>query len=172
MSDLAIETDSPQISRREWVVAASPSSMTQFRHLSSTDIAFATRHGGTRWAPASNKRWVQEVGDQLDKLRALEEDWDTYGSPPLSTLALDLTERLLDQVRSLAPPVPRLSGTSEGGVTFEWTNATLELIIEVDPLGEVSALVKDVVSGAAGEGSLVDLSELLSRALASLSLAR
>lgn len=75
----------------------------------------------------------------LNRLRELEEDWDSYGSVPPSLDLIAVAESLLLWVgQHLAPflPPPHVTAVSGGGIQFEWRRGARELEIEFGPLDE------------------------------------
>lgn len=168
MTDLAIRGEFGLISSREWLPATSPSSVDRDRRLSSVDVRQAATYAGSRRAERSVRSWIKAVNDQLNTLVALEENWDTYGSPPPTSKAVIHTQAVLRAVYAMDVPVPRVRGTSDGGVTIEWYHPSVELILEIDPTGTVTSFVRYRATGETSEGSLSDEVDNVASALAFL----
>lgn len=171
MSDLAIRGGPVHLSSREWIPASSPTSLDTDPRLSSLDVRRQALHPErVLTVRAAGRRWIAGVNDQLLALSLLDEDWDTYGSPPPTAKALGVTRALLTNVQGLDVPVPRVRGTSAGGVTIEWFTAAVELILEIEPDGVVTVFVRNGATGIASEGRLEDEVEVVVDALGSLRL--
>lgn len=92
--------------------------------------------------------------ERLRELSSLPENWDGYGSPPLTQFAKLSTMGLLAAMRSYAIPSMRLDPVSGGGLQFEWEIGPRGLEVEVLPDGSVGYLI---VEGAnMQEGALTD----------------
>lgn len=70
-------------------------------------------------------RWQTYVERRLDEIAALESDWDSYGSLPVSRGAIDQARIFLGAVEVLRLAFPEITcpsivPTSDGGVDLEW----------------------------------------------------
>jgi hypothetical protein len=85
---------------------------------------------------------VSESLRQLEAIRELPENWDSYGSvPPSSTSIWEARKLILDALKecdSLPYFVAPLSG---GGVQLEWRGIKRELEVEIGARGEFGYLV-------------------------------
>lgn len=154
-----------RISSREWFPARSPTSLEKYRLLSSLDICTATTQAATQTVSTEVRRWIEAVNDQLQSLLHLEEDWDTYGSPPPATAAVRRAASLLQEMVSLEVPVPRVRGTSEGGIVIEWYRPAIEFVMEVEPSGsDVTVFFRDRSTGDRREGPLADERDVVAKA--------
>jgi len=140
------------------------------QRLSSMDVRQTTTQGAPHSIGLTGRRWIEAVNDQLETLALLGQDWDTYGSPPPERAALGLTEALLREVRLLDIPVPRLSGTSDGGVSIEWFTPTIEFAVEIDSECVVTVFMRDRLTGETSEGGLADTAEVVATAFKLLQL--
>lgn len=156
MSDLALRGGAGRISGREWTPATSASSLRIDWQLSAIDFRPAARQGAPHSIGLTGRRWIEAVNSQLETLALLDEDWDTYGSPPPAPSALGLAEALLREVRLLDLPVPRLRGTSDGGVSIEWFSPAIEFAVEIDPECVVTVFLRDRSTGETSEGALAE----------------
>jgi hypothetical protein len=162
---IAILGGPPRISSREWFPARSPTSLEKSRLLSSLEIRTRTSQAVTQSVSSEVRRWIEAVNGQLESLLHLEEDWDTYGSPPPATAAVRLAALLLQDAVSVDVPVPRVHGTSEGGVLIEWYRPAIEFALEVEPSGsDVTVFFLDRSSGDIREGSLADEQDVVAKA--------
>ena len=71
---------------------------------------------------------------QAEKLLRLKEDWNSYGAPPISSLALEAAMRCLNGI-VLVP-------TAKGGVTLELHMNGMDLELEFAPDGSCSFFVE------------------------------
>ncbi|MBN1805305.1 MAG: hypothetical protein JW837_08650 [Sedimentisphaerales bacterium] len=74
--------------------------------------------------------WLSKAKDDLKQLEQLKEDWDSYGSPPLSPELLKNAEDFLDSIEFENVPSPFIAPVHGGGVQFEWMNNDKELEVE------------------------------------------
>lgn len=64
--------------------------------------------------------------EMLDKLRALKQNWDSYG-------ALPIAERALTIARLIRDHPPDISPMSNGGMMLEWFVEGWEIMLEISP---------------------------------------
>jgi len=95
--------------------------------------------------------WTNEVGVydldtiqiqaiyEVIRLRELEENWDSYGSPPLKVETINKSIALIKSVPMEDLPVPHVIPTADGGIQFEW-GGIRGLEIEVTQNGEIEYL--------------------------------
>lgn len=69
-------------------------------------------------------------GTTFDDLRALEDNWDTYGAPVIDEVSIRRAEEFLHAV-NIVP-------TNTGGVNLEWAIEGIELEIEFPPEQELT----------------------------------
>ena len=74
--------------------------------------------------------WLAKAKDYLTQLAQLKEDWDSYGSPPLSSEFLKNAEDFLDSIKYENFHSPFIAPVHGGGVQFEWVNNDKELEVE------------------------------------------
>jgi hypothetical protein len=79
---------------------------------------------------------------RLREIASLPPDWDTYGSPPVSSDALSSAVILLALADEWAElDALSISPVSGGGIQLEWNRPIGSLEIEVLPTGEVEYLL-------------------------------
>jgi hypothetical protein len=74
--------------------------------------------------------WLAKAKDDLKQLAQLKEDWDSYGSPPLSPELLKNAEEFLNNIEFENIPSPFIAPIPGGGVQFEWFKEGRELEVE------------------------------------------
>lgn len=85
--------------------------------------------------------WLIDAWRALETMARLEENWDSYGSRPLSMTAVEAASRVLYVLRNRRMPAPQLVPVSGGGLQFEWQEGNRELELEVFPDGRVGFLL-------------------------------
>jgi hypothetical protein len=91
------------------------------------------------------------VLQEIEELRDLEDDWDSYGGAPPTEASLSSAKQLIERVERhyrtragehVCPfdvaPIPR------GGVQIEWRSPDVHLEVEVGPAGDYSYLLKRI----------------------------
>jgi hypothetical protein len=77
-------------------------------------------------------QWQIEAIRKLFQLLALDSDWDSYGSPPPSEVAVTAAGRLILGIDLDYFVSPRIVPVSGGGVQLEWSFGSREIEIEID----------------------------------------
>ena len=99
--------------------------------------------------------WLMTAVDQLDALRAVCANWDSYGADRPQPHIVDAAERLLNELGRLHNlPRPAISPTRTGGVLLEWKAGARELEIELLSADASSFLYADGETGDEIEGQL------------------
>jgi hypothetical protein len=83
---------------------------------------------------ATEPAWLLKAKYDLDRIMALPENWDSYGSPSIPEVLYKNAENFLRslEVEDIEPPF--VAPVSEGGIQFEWQNQDRDLEVEfVDP---------------------------------------
>jgi hypothetical protein len=78
-------------------------------------------------------RWQQGAVAKLQRIAALEDNWDTYGSRPIPPTVVARMLDVLDVVAFPRMPEPAVVPTPEGGIQLEWHIRNLDLEVEVSP---------------------------------------
>ncbi len=90
------------------------------------------------WNVADSDRWVER---ELTSLVDLDDDWDGYGAFAPTAEALREAAQFLQIWRGF-PCRPAVTGSTEGGVLLEWAVDDVELVLEFEEQGDVSAYVR------------------------------
>jgi len=80
-------------------------------------------------------QWQIETIRKLFQLLAMPYDWDSYGSPPVSDVAVKAVVRLILDIDFDYFVSPRIVPVSGGGVQLEWRFGSREIEIEIDDEG-------------------------------------
>ena len=117
------------------------------------------------WNVAGADEWVER---ELTSLVDLDDDWDGYGAFAPTAEALREAAQFLQIWRGL-PRRPAVTGSTEGGVLLEWAADDVELVLEFEDHGEVSAYVR--IGQTELEGPVHEHQETVRVALARLATA-
>jgi hypothetical protein len=99
--------------------------------VSGRELWFVGASGGlTR--PMSDTSWLPEVTDALLRWLNEPEGWDSYGANRISPQAVRVAHRLLKVLSRYSLPEPLITGTPEGGISFEWSNQEWALQVDVE----------------------------------------
>ena len=82
--------------------------------------------------------WVEQ---ELTQLVDLDDNWDGYGALAPTAEALGAAAHFLQMWRQESCR-PTVMGSTEGGVLLEWETDEVDLILEFEDLGVVSAYVR------------------------------
>jgi hypothetical protein len=93
--------------------------------------------------PTGDSGWLLEAARPVWALRDLPEDWDTYGSPPVSAQAIEIAIKVLCLIAAGEPPMPYAVPLSGGGVQLEWRRRDRQVEIEATPDGRIHAYATD-----------------------------
>ena len=85
-------------------------------------------------------QWQIDAIKKLFQLLALPHDWDSYGSPPPSEVAVKTAGRLILDIGLDYFVSPRIVPVSGGGVQLEWRVGSRELEIEINDEGSAEYL--------------------------------
>lgn len=113
-----------------------------------------TRRTGTQVTKELWPTWARTLEDRLLKLLYLRSDWDSYGAQPIQAKAADQAFTLLREVMNDRSPTPAVVPTATGGVQLEWHVQEIDLEIEINPAGNVTAFSRDGRSGDEWEDTL------------------
>lgn len=85
---------------------------------------------------------------RLTEFEAFEEDWDSYGAPPISNRAIDAARQLLlrlprrlGEIEDASPYA--VAPLASGGIQLEWRGNRRALEIEIDAVGRLSSLLAE-----------------------------
>lgn len=82
--------------------------------------------------------WCNNCLDNVDQLRELSFNWDSYGAKPVDSDSIQVAQQLLLQLAKFhGVDCPRVGASPAGHVAFswEWENHSRELDLEVLPDG-------------------------------------
>lgn len=97
--------------------------------------------------------WLEEARRQLEAIRSLPANWDTYSSPPPNTRWIDAAFGLLVSLCCAGSiPKPHINPTPHGGVQFEWEAGTRYLEIEIVAERAAEYFWRDAALGSEEEG--------------------
>lgn len=128
-----------------------------------------TKPTGTRFTRELWPTWARTLEDRLSKLLYLRPDWDSYGAQPIQAKAADQAVTLLLGVMNDRSPTPSVVPTSAGGVQLEWHVQEIDLEIEINPAGNVTAFSRDGRSGIEWEDLLPNALPRLRESISRLS---
>lgn len=93
--------------------------------------------------------------EQLDAMKGLPENWDGYGAavpiPEAIELAKDFVRRLITNTKRSGSYGVFVAPGRDGGVQIEWTDATYDHELEINPDGSIGMLHVDRTTGAMDE---------------------
>lgn len=82
------------------------------------------------------EQWQVRAIEKIAALSRLRQNWDSYGSPPVSKRVIDLAVQLI-RLSRVDVPTPRVVPISGGGVHFEWSVGSKSFEFEIR--GDMSA---------------------------------
>ena len=100
--------------------------------------------------------WELEALRGVFRAEALQRDWDSYGSPPPTLVAVNTSLSLLRGIAQLDLPdlaVPHVAPVPGGGIQLEWGAGERQLEFEILPDGSVDYL-KAEGGGPVEQGTL------------------
>lgn len=99
--------------------------------------------------------WIVEIEKEVQSLKKMPENWDSYGSSAIANTASEKVEKLLPLLARLGMSKPNLFPVSGGGLQLEWEKDDRELEIEILPNGTIEYL-KVFSDGKMEEGKAID----------------
>jgi len=106
-------------------------------------------------------RWLEPAVQALNELLSLPANWDSYGARPIDPKIAIFSLQLLAEMMSPTIPAPLVIPTNRGGVQLEWHTRGIDLEIEIQQPGRISACYEDHRSGDEWEEELTsDLTRL------------
>lgn len=109
--------------------------------------------------------WLPGFAQCLDQLLSLPENWDSYGAARISPAVVKPAVRvLLDHLPSQGAP-PQVVPTNSGGLQFEWHEQSVDLEIEIFPVGEPVVYYFNRATDTEWEAPLSDCSAALKEVL-------
>jgi len=81
-----------------------------------------------------------EAMRRLGEIVNLPQNWDSYGSPPPTSTAIEIVMDLLLTIDNPSLPAPRVVPVSGGGLQLEWNVSPRELQLEISGEGIAQCL--------------------------------
>jgi len=119
--------------------------------------------------PDSSPPWVVPTIERLGGLLALEQGWDSYGSPCIDPRYVGAAVRLILDAMQDDTPVPSVVPTSRGGVQLEWHTRGIDLEVEFVSPYRLRVFWQDQRTGQVSETEVIQDLRPLTMALATLS---
>ena len=97
---------------------------------------------------------MQHLFDEIDRLRFLEKDWDSYGADPVDWRSIqkarNFLHALLKERSGSTFPVPLVGPTPSGGVIFMWyvggeSEVSVELLPETYEIDNIDASLEKIL---------------------------
>ncbi|MCJ7543416.1 MAG: hypothetical protein MUP47_02440 [Phycisphaerae bacterium] len=95
--------------------------------------------------------WLRAILPAISEIETLENNWDTYGSPPPAKELLNEVLLLL-YLTELDFPPPAVVPISGGGIQLEWLVGGRELEVEFRPSAQAVFLATDLRDRSSYEG--------------------
>lgn len=86
--------------------------------------------------------WMTPAIARLNALLGLPQNWNSYGSAPITPTAIHRAFQFMVQALPLQTPVPAIVPTPAGGIQLEWHQDALDMEIELMPDG-IECVVED-----------------------------
>lgn len=87
--------------------------------------------------------WQVKAIKKLASFSALEQGWDSYGSPSISDDVLDIATDIVAKATVDYVSPPRIIPVSGGGVQIEWSRESREIEVEVHPDLSIEVLLSE-----------------------------
>lgn len=85
--------------------------------------------------------WLRAAQHKISELTQLQENWDSYGSPPIQPSAIEQASESLKYLSVLHLPHPQIFPVPGGGLQIEFQQEGRELEIEFLPDGSIEYLM-------------------------------
>src|SRR5687768_491011 len=86
---------------------------------------------------------LRPLGEVLQSLAELREDWDSYGAIPPSPMALERAWHHASALVEHGLAMPEVFPTRSGGIQLEWHRESVELEWEIDADGATGVFIFD-----------------------------
>jgi hypothetical protein len=137
--------------------------------LTATSISTPHRSISVEVLGPSIPEWAIPAVESAVHLLALQQDWDSYGAPPVDPNAIERGIELLGRVMSSDSLAPTFVPTSSGGCQLEWHTPSRDLEIEISADAKLASVYfDDRIRGAKGEGALSEYLEIVREMLSHL----
>ena len=91
--------------------------------------------------------WLVPTVEILCELLSLQENWDSYGAPPVASRNVQTALEVLSDIMRDDTPMPQVIPTSRGGVQLEWHTRGIDLEIETISPFKLDVLCEDLRTG-------------------------
>jgi hypothetical protein len=88
--------------------------------------------------------WFTNTVQALDQLGSLQDNWDSYGAPRISSTSILAALELLASVMGEKTPTPAVVPTNRGHVLLEWHTHGVDLEVEAVSSQYVHVMFEDV----------------------------
>ncbi|MYB37151.1 MAG: hypothetical protein F4Y26_07165 [Gammaproteobacteria bacterium] len=88
--------------------------------------------------------WTRSSSQRLAEIAALQEDWDSYGAPPISRARIEAVGDLIQTVADGRAPPPTLVPTPDGSIQLEWHSHGVELEVQMLSESEMEVSFEDL----------------------------
>lgn len=105
-------------------------------------------------------QWKLDAASHVLELGCLQQNWDSYGSPPPSQRVIDKAIAIIQSIPFEDLPTPYVVPVAGGGIQFEWNISGRELEIEILPDGSAEYLKAERQSPLE-EGKVAGFSNLI-----------
>lgn len=98
--------------------------------------------------------WQSEVQSQIERIKALSEDWDGYGAGPVRNDVMKFAAQVLQNIMHLSTPAPKLTPMSNEGLMLEWHIHGIDLEVDIERPGTMWMSFEDSVEHIDEEGEV------------------
>lgn len=121
---------------------------------------------GVEVFPILETTWRASVIEKLSRFRSLPPNWNSYGSPPPSLLAIQRAIGFVSSLLDDRQARPRVTPVSGGGIQFDWSLGEREIELEFLSDGTVQYILasdrnSDGIEGKFDTISVSDIARLL-----------
>lgn len=113
--------------------------------------------GNAAWSCATpvarSTPWLRAAQQKISELARLAENWDSYGSRPIQSSAIEQASKAIEYLSDISLPPPQIFPVPGGGLQLEFEQDGRELEIEFLPDGSTEYLMI-ASNGEMREGSI------------------
>lgn len=122
---------------------------------------------GIEFYPIIQPTWQTALVEKISGYRSLPQNWNSYGSAPPSSLAIQEAIWFVTSMLDEKKPRPRVTPVSGGGIQFDWSFGERQIEIEFLHDGTIEYLLADTKTndetpGRFDKPSRIDIGRLLS----------
>lgn len=104
-------------------------------------------------------RWLDDIEFELDELKTLEENWDSYGGQPIDRELIPKAMELLRAIRSSGVSKPFVAPVPNGGINIEWNTPEKFLGVKIRK-DEIRYFFANRVDGTKKPGKIIKNEEI------------